>query len=106
MRGSRRLNILNYVKGEDLTVEDTTLQETYETYILSTLGGDPFLIKKTNFCNRVRLTRSEWIAGFQEIRLEKMLGDSEFDLFLDNLGEQTVEICIEDFNPELPSTTG
>ena len=56
LRGSKRRNILNYVEGEDLTVEDTTLQETYETYILST---HPFLIKKTsNFCNRVRLTRS------------------------------------------------
>ena len=69
----------------------------------------PFTLKKTNFCNRVRLSRSEWIAGFEEIQLNtskavfdnyKMLGDSEFDLFLNAQGEPTVEICVDDFNPE------
>ena len=32
-------------------------------------------LKKTNFCERVRLTRSEWEGGFQEIYL--YLGSEE-----------------------------
>ena len=75
----------------------------------------PFTLKKTNFCNRVRLDRSEWIEGFQEIRLNtseavfdsnKTLGDSEFDIFLDEHGEPTVEICVDDFNPEYQEQIG
>ena len=83
---------------EQLSITDSTRAVT-----------KPFTLKKTNFCNRVRLARSEWIAGFQEIRLNtseavldsnKTLGDSQFDIFLDDQGEPTVEICVDDFNPE------
>ena len=87
-------------------------EEAYELVVMkstSTVGGKLFTLKKTNFCNRVRLSRSEWIAGFQEIRLNisggvmdsnTTLGDSEFDIFLDDQGEPTVEICVEDFHPD------
>ena len=71
--------------------------------------SNPYILKKTMFCNRVRLARSEWIAGYREIRLNtsepvldsnKTLGDSEFDIFLGEHGEPTVEICVDDFNPD------
>ena len=102
----------------DLTNNKTTESVRYvqseEAYgEIGLMGTIPattlFTIKKTNFCNRVRLVRSEWIAGFQEIRLNtseavldsnKTLGDSEFDIFLGDQGEPTVEICVDDFNPE------
>ena len=86
-------------------------EEAFEIVQMKTThqpGLKPFTLKKTNFCNRVRLDRSEWLAGFQEIRLNtseavldsnKTLGDSEFDIFLGEQGEPTVEICVEDFNP-------
>ena len=105
------------------------------------------VLKKTHFCEKVKLQRNEWIGGFQEIRLNvtlghtdatmesdegatslhepigrngtggissngstlknesvpehiKILGDSEFDFYIDNTGEPVVEICVEDFNPD------
>ena len=103
-------NVLNHItlSGDALALERATPEEFYKDEFLYTGPGDPFTLKKTHFCNRVRLTRSEWIAGFQEIRLNtsqeifdsnKRLGDSEFDIFLDETGKPTVEICMEDFNP-------
>ena len=104
----KRYDVLDYVKGVR-TREENATEELYETVIPVATRAIRFGFKKTHFCNRVRLARSEWIAGFQEIRLntskevfdnKKMLGDSEFDVFLDDLGEPTVEICVEDFNPD------
>lgn len=68
----------------------------------------PLTLKKTNFCDRVQLFRSEWVEGFQEIRLnlstllqsQKIIGDSEFDIHLNDMGQPTVEICVADFNPD------
>ena len=94
---------------ETLSFEKSLPEDFFKDEIVYMGFGDPFVLKKTNFCNRVRLTSSEWIAGFQEIRLNtskevfdnnKLLGDSEFDIFLDDKGEPTVEICVEDFNPD------
>ena len=91
--------------------------EAYELVVIkstTTVGGQLFTLKKTNFCNRVRLSRSEWIAGFQEIRLNisggvvdsnKTLGDSEFDIFLDDQGKPTVEICVEDYQEQMVTKT-
>ena len=104
-------HVLNYLilSGESLSFEDNSPEDFFKDEIVYTGLGYPFILKKTNFCNRVRLTSSEWIAGFQEIRLNtskevfdsnKLLGDSEFDIFLDERGEPTVEICMEDFNPD------
>ena len=31
--------------------------------------------------------------------LVSVLGDSEFDVFTDDIGRQIVEICVADFNP-------
>ena len=107
--GTQRENVLNHLGGEALLYEDAAPEEWYEQVALSIPSGDLLSLKKTNFCNRVRLTRLEWIAGFQEIRLntsrevfdsKKLLGDSEFDIFLDDLGEPTVDICVDDFNPD------
>ena len=123
---------------------------------LSRKGKASAVLKKTHFCEKVKLHRSEWIGGFQEVRLNvtaahtvesdeeatalheplrsngtgdvssdgsvssngplpnnrstlenesvpvasKILGDSEFDFYLDNTGEPVVEICVEDFNPD------
>ena len=106
------LDYLNRVKEEDTRYVETTEEEMYEQMTVRDefpSQGQSFILKKTNFCNRVRLTRSEWIAGFQEISLNtskevfdnnKTLGDSEFDIFLNEQGEPTVEICVEDFNPD------
>ena len=67
------------------------------------------VLRKTNFCERVRLLATEWTGGFQEIHLdssiaregaEKILGDSEFDIFLDDHGEVGVDICVEDFDQD------
>ena len=67
------------------------------------------ILRKTNFCDRVRLLATEWTGGFQEIRLdssiaregaEKVLGDSEFDMFLNDHGKVEVDICVEDFNQD------
>ena len=89
-----RAHVLNFLKDKAATYEETPQEERYETVAWSILS-DSFILKKMNFCNRVRLLMSEWIVGFQEIRLntskevfdsEKMLGDLEFDLFLDELG--------------------
>ena len=53
--------------------------------------------------------RSEWKAGFQEIRVnissdvpggEAVLGDSEFDLYTDDNRRPMIEICVENFNPK------
>ena len=107
---TNKRHVLNYLtgSGESLGSEPSSPDEHYETDVLYIGFGNPFTLKKTNFCNRVRLTRSEWIAGFEEIRLNtsteifdsnKRLGNSEFDIFLDETGEPTVEICVEDFNP-------
>ena len=70
------------------------------------------ILKKTNFCERVHLIRSEWIGLFQEIRLnltvsgnETVLGDSEFNIYLDDHGQAAVDICVEDFNPLYYSVT-
>ena len=104
-------HVLNHLilSGKTLLFEDISPDDYFVHEISYTGVGDPFVLKKTNFCNRVRLTSSEWIAGFQEIRLNtskevfdsnKLLGDSEFDIFLDENGEPTVEICVEDFNPD------
>ena len=104
-------NVLNHLTltGDSLSFEPASPDEYYEVNLRNREAMRPLLLKKTHFCNRVRLTRSEWIAGFQEIRLntskeiydnDKRLGDSEFDIFLDETGEPTVEICVEDFNPD------
>ena len=104
-------HVLNYLilSKETLSFENTSPEDFFINEMIYTGFGEPFVLKKTNFCNRVRLTSSEWIAGFQEIRLNtskevfdriKLLGDSEFDIFLDEKGEPTVEICVEDFNPD------
>ena len=108
----QKANVLNQLVDGDLLYENAQEDELFnlDVQIFPTTfsRSSPFILKKTNFYNRVRLKRYEWIAGFQEIRLntshdvfesEKWLGDSEFDIFLDDNGEPTVEICVEDFNP-------
>ena len=103
-------NVLNHItlSGEALSYEYSSPDEFYDNDVFSRMTA-PYPLKKTNFCKRVRLKRFEWMAGFNEIRLniskevfgsDKRLGDSEFDLFLDEMGEPTVEICVEDFNPD------
>ena len=102
--------VLNQLVNDGLLYEDADVDELFNIDLFTTTfsRSTPFILRKTNFCNRVQLKRSEWIAGFQEIRLntskdvfesEKWLGDSEFDIFLEDNGEPTVEICVEDFNP-------
>lgn len=103
-------NVLNHLtlSGEALSYEYSSPDEFYDNDVIARTKA-PYPLKKTNFCKRVRLKRSEWMAGFNEILLntskevfgsDKRLGDSEFDLFLDEMGEPTVEICVEDFNPD------
>ena len=109
-----RYDVVNLTKGIH-TFKPNQKEEAYEEVVAYIQKEGAFIFKKTNFCNRVRLARSEWISGFQEIRLntskevydsEKMLGDSEFDIFLNELREPTVEICVEDFNPGLTEQKG
>ena len=101
-----RYDVEDKVKGV-FTLEENKGEEPYQTVMSDTPKESSFMFKKTNFCSRVRLARSEWISGFQEIRLNisqenldsgNMLGDSVFDIYLDDLGEPTVDICVEDFN--------
>ena len=101
-------HVLKHLNGDTFLYGDAP-KDRYVPEVLSMPNGKPVVLKKTNFCNRVRLIRSEWIAGFGEIRLntskevfdsETFLGDSEFDIFLDEMGVPTVEICVEDFNPD------
>ena len=110
-RGTRRYNVEDKSKKSKYApaFEQIAEEGVYEPVFGGIQDRGPFIFKKTNFCSRVRLARSEWISGFQEIRLntskkvfdgEKILGDSEFDIFLDDMGEPTVEICVQDFNPE------
>ena len=63
-------------------------------------------LTKMNFCEKVHLERSEWIGLWQEIRLNladsddgKVLGDSEYNMYADDQGKATVDICVEDFDP-------
>ena len=67
---------------------------------------------KMNFCEKVHLERSEWVGLWQEIRLnltgsgdEKVLGDSEYNMYADDQGRATVDICVEDFDPLYDSYT-
>ena len=63
-------------------------------------------LTKMNFCEKVHLERSEWIGLWQEIRLNltgsgdgMVLGDSEYNMYADDQGKATVDICVEDFDP-------
>ena len=108
------LDYLNRVKAEDTRYVETTEEEMYEQMTVRDKfpsQGESFILKKTNFCNRVCLTRSEWIAGFQEISLNtskevfdsnKTLGDSEFDIFLNEQGEPTGRDMCGRLQPRLP----
>ena len=110
---NRRYDVEDRVKGV-FTLEENTGEEPYQTVMSASPRAGLFTFKKTNFCSRVRLARSEWVTGFQEIQLNiseekidsgNMFGDSEFDIYLDNLGDPTVDICVEDFNPDYTEQT-
>lgn len=106
-RQQKRHDIIDYIKGVCIAYEEQMLEKYYMVVvnIPDSMSANAVVLKKTNFCERVRLVRSEWIGGFQQIRLnisaynQQVLGDSAFDIYLDEFGQPTVEICVEDFNP-------
>ena len=119
LKGWRRTNVLmELTHNKTRAGVNVKEKEAYDVVSITDENRavtNPFFLKKTNFCNRVRLDRSEWIAGFQEIRLNtreavfdnnKTLGDSEFDIFLGEDGVPTVEICVDDFNTEYQKQIG
>ena len=150
--GSPRYDLIGSIYYTDFMVfEESPPPKVYD-YLsinfrsLTTASPTPFVLKKTHFCERVRLQRIEWLGGFQEVRLNitpehpgvayidgsvssdvssdkplsneesvfnnkstsssvlvseggAVLGDSEFDIYVDNTGAPIIEICVEAFNP-------
>ena len=65
---------------------------------------NPLILSKMTFCEKVRLLGSQWVGLYQEILLNlstlgngRILGDSEFNIFIDENPDIMVEICLEDF---------
>ena len=61
----------------------------YDLFLRKEDDTPDVVLKKTHFCERVRLSRSEWEGGFQEIRL-----------YLDSEGHTTGEAVLEFFKAE------
>ena len=148
--GSPRYDLIGSINYSDFMVfEERPPQKVYDYLsinVQSSTTASPFVLKKTHFCERVRLQRIEWLGGFQEIRLNitpehpsvasidgsvssdasndellsneesvfnnkstsssvlvseggVVLGDSEFDIYVDKTGAPIIEICVEAFNP-------
>ena len=145
--GSPRYDLLGLIYSDINVYEERPPPKVYEYLLInfrSTLDS-PMLLKKTHFCERVRLHRIEWLGGFQEVCLNitpehpgvasidgsvcsdassdellsneesvfnnnstsstgllseggTALGDSEFDIYVDNMGAAIIEICVEAFN--------
>ena len=67
-----------------------------------------FYITKMFFCEQVQLLPEEWVAIWrEEIRLNitetginKVLGDGQFSVYVNDNGERDIRICVEDFDPQ------
>ena len=95
----------------DVTSEQVVKEKIYEEIIFrreqhAFYAAPLIYLTKMNFCEKVHLERSEWIGLYQEIRLnltgsndERVLGDSEYNIYSDDQGKAAVAICVDDFNP-------
>ena len=64
---SRRYEVVRS-SPENFIWENLYPPKIYDLFLMK--GDYPdMVLKKTHFCERVRLSRSEWVGGFQEIRL-------------------------------------
>ena len=145
--GSPRYDLMGLIYSGKIIYEERPPAKVYEYLLINFRSTFDSLtvLKKTNFCERVRLHRIEWLEGYQEIRLNitpehpgvasidgsvssdvssdellsnkesvfnnksastglvseggTVLGDAEFDVYVDNMGAAIIEICVEAFNP-------
>ena len=146
--GSPRYDLMSSISSDSNVYEERPPPKVYEYLSINfrSTTASRIVLKKTHFCERVRLHRIEWLGGFQEIRLSitpehpgvasidgsvssdvssdktlsneesvfnnkstsstelvseggTVLGDSEFDIYVDNTGAPIIEICVEAFNP-------
>ena len=113
---SRRYNAVETIEKQTYSYNNETEKKIYEPFGLFRLADNQILpiifLTRMNFCERVHLERSEWIGLWQEIRLnltgsvnERVLGDSEYNMYADDQGQATVDICVEDFQPSYYSYT-
>ena len=105
-----RVNDVDEIENQVGLIEQIETENMYEDVIQRLTGsifGSPVIkLTKMNFCERVHLERTEWIGLYQEIRLnltdsedERVLGDSEYNIYPDDQGKAAVDICVDDFNP-------
>ena len=146
--GSPRYDLMSSISSDSKVYEERPPPKVYDYLSINfrSTTASPIVLKKTHFCERVRLHRIEWLGGFQEIRLiitpehpgaasidgsvssnvssdkplsneesvfnnkstsstgsvsegGAVLGDSEFDIYVDNMGAPIIEICVEAFSP-------
>ena len=64
-----RSDFLSFYLGYEPIHEDSPPPKVYEMFETEVQDDVYHVLKKTHFCDRVRLSRSEWLGGFQEIRL-------------------------------------
>ena len=105
-----RVNIIDRLNNQGFRYYDPVkLYEGIEFGSDRSFYIDTVILRKVNFCMRVRLTLSEWVAGYDEITLSPsftsttsrgVLGDSEFSIYLDEFGTPVVHICVENFNSD------
>ena len=146
--GSPRYDLMSSISSDSKVYEERPPPKVYDYLSINfrSTTASPIILKKTHFCERVRLHKIEWLGGFQEVRLNitpehpgvastdgsvssvvsideplsneesvfnnkstsstglvseggAVLGDSEFDIYVDSMGAPIIEICVEAFNP-------
>ena len=105
-----RVNIIDRLNHQGKQYYDQVkLYDRIELFADRSFYIDIAVLRKVNFCMRVRLASSEWVAGYDEITLSpnitsstsrRVLGDSEFSIYLDEFGTPVVHICVENFNSD------
>ena len=105
-----RVNVIDRLNDQRTSYYDPLkLYEAIDFANRLSFYKDIAIFRKVNFCMRVRLAASEWVAGYDEITLSpnitslesrRVLGDSEFSIYLDEFGRPVVDICVENFNSD------
>ena len=106
---SVRYHTLEVIKNNHYVYEEQPEERIYHYVGCTSYQRPGVALRKMNFCKKVRLLHPEWVPMYQEIYFipeaphigsNKILGDSEFDAgFDEDLGEVTIDICVDDFNP-------
>ena len=106
---SVRYHTLEAIKNNHYVFEEQPEERMYTSVGFQNYEPPDFVLRKMNFCEKVRLLHTEWAPLYQEIIFspnvthkctDRILGDSEFDAgFDEDLDEVTIEICVDDFNP-------